>query len=370
MANKVEGTKEIKHPRTPRKTKNIEDKPTVQVIKRESAQQQEENLGISKYAQEYLERKEIKRRKAKTFWIITGIVTFVFFAVPIVLHSALGPDAWILQFTIWNVFFPTETTYDVPTVVIILFRIFYTAFLFYLGIKAAYLVTKLASLKANNRGKTILSIVFSLTKYILIIVSFFTILSIAGVDVGVILAGAGVFGLILGFGMQSLVADMLAGLFIVAENSFEVGDIIFFRDLRGEVKHIGIRTTKILAIDGNIHVINNSELRVVTNMTQHRSVAICDITIGYEENLEKVEKIINDNLLSIAYKYDIITEGPDYLGVAEFNASGMVLRIKAKCYEANRMKLTRALNREMKLLLDKHKIKIGVPQVALRKETK
>jgi len=351
---------EVKHKKTV-------EKPTVQVIKKADLNEEcVESARMSRHAQEYLDKKAKKRKRKIVFWAITAVVLTILIIIPLILWATLESDAWIMQFTFWNIISPREAD-NLPYIVVILLRIFYTVFFFYLGIKGAYIITRILSIKANNRIKTIVAIIFSFTKYVLIIVCFFTVLGIAGVNVAMLLTGAGVLGLIIGFGAQSLVSDILSGLFIVFENTFEVGDIILFNDMRGEVIHIGIRTTKILAVDGNVHVINNSELRIVTNMTQHRSVALCDVTISFDENLERVEKIIKDSLTEIAYRHEIITEGPDYLGVAEFNASGMTLRIIAKCNEADRMRLTRTLNKEFKLLFDKHNIKIAVPGIVIKK---
>jgi len=249
-------------------------------------------------------------------------------------------------------------------------RVLSTLFLIFVVIKLLWLLIKLLSLRASNRRRTILALIYSFIKYTGIIVGFFALLGMVMQDAGTMLAGAGVLAIVIGFGMQSMLADIIAGLFIIFENTFEVGDIVTFDSFRGEVVYIGIRTTKFKGIDGNIHVVNNSEMRRLVNMTQHDSVAICDVTIEYSENLEKVEKLIEAHLPTLPSKIEQIIGQPLYLGVVEFNQSGITLRLKADCLEANRLTLTRALNREMKILFDKHKITFAVPHVKVEQKGK
>ena len=122
------------------------------------------------------------------------------------------------------------------------------------------------------------------------------ILKTLGVDTTAILAGIGILGLIVGLGAQPLIADIIAGLFIVFENVFEVGDIIVVDGFRGTVDDIGIRTTKIEDVGGNIKVINNADIKTLVNMTQALSVANCEMSIEYGESLERVEAILAEAL--------------------------------------------------------------------------
>ena len=315
---------------------------------------------------DYRAEKAAKKRKGRIiYWSVVGVLIVLFFTAGTISSAIFSEEARITEIL-------SQSSLDVSNIgnffsdnIDSFIRALSTLFLVFLIIKFCWIVIRLASLRASNRRKTILALLYSFIKYTGIVVMFFVFLGIV-MDVGTTLAGLGVMAIVIGFGAQSLLADIIAGLFIVFENAFEVGDIITFNGIRGEVTYIGIRTTKIKGVDGNVFVINNSELRQLVNMTQHRSVAVCDLTISYDENLEKVEALLESFLPTLMDKHEAIKEEPSYLGPAEFNQSGVVLRIIAEVDEADRMRLTRALNREFKLLFDKHKIKLSVPHVQVK----
>lgn len=216
-----------------------------------------------------------------------------------------------------------------------------------------------------KKGGAIIQISCSLIKYMAVIVMLFYILQTLGVDTTALLTGIGILGLIVGLGAQPLIADIIAGMFIVFEHIFEVGDIIVVGDFRGTVKEIGIRTTRIEDTGGNIKIINNADIKTLINMTNQLSLAYCDMSIEYGESLEKVEAILKDNLDKIKENIPEIVEGPYYKGVAELSDSAVVLRFIAKCEEGERFQVERDLNRQFKLLFDKHGINIPFPQVVV-----
>mgnify|MGYP003571306235 CR=1 FL=1 len=220
-----------------------------------------------------------------------------------------------------------------------------------------------------TKGRALMDILSSLIKYVSIIVLIFFILKTAGVDTTSILAGIGIMGLVVGLGAQPLIADILAGLFIIFENVFEVGDIIVADGFRGTVKEIGIRTTKIIDTGGNIKIMNNADLKSIVNMTNQLSLAICDIGIEYGESLERVEAILKDNLDAIKEAIPDIKEGPFYKGVAELADSAVVIRFVAQCDEGTRYQVERDMNRQFKLLFDKNNINIPFPQIVLNQPT-
>ncbi len=223
--------------------------------------------------------------------------------------------------------------------------------------------------KPLKKGKAIVDILCSLIKYAAIIVLLFLILKTVGVDTTAILAGIGILGLIVGLGAQPLIADIIAGLFIVFEKVFDVGDIIVVDGFRGTVKEIGIRTTQIVDIGGNIKIINNSDLKTVINMTNQLSLAICDLSIEYGESLERVEAILKENLPAVKEAIPDIKEGPFYRGVSELGDSAVVIRFVANCEEGARYQVERDMNRQFKLIFDKNNINIPFPQIVLNQPT-
>ena len=216
-----------------------------------------------------------------------------------------------------------------------------------------------------KKGKAIVELLCSLIKYAAVIVLLFFVLKTLGVDTTTILAGIGILGLVVGLGAQPLIADIIAGLFIVFEKVFDVGDIIVADGFRGTVKEIGIRTTQLIDTGGNIKIINNADLKSVVNMTNQLSLAICDIGIEYGESLERVEAILKDNFPAIRDAIPDIKEGPFYKGVAELGDSAVIIRFVAKCNEDARYQVERDLNRQFKLLFDKNNINIPFPQIVL-----
>ncbi len=221
--------------------------------------------------------------------------------------------------------------------------------------------------KPLKKGRAIVDMFCSLIKYAAVIVLLFFVLKTLGVDTTAILAGIGILGLVVGLGAQPLIADILAGLFIVFEKVFDVGDIIVVNGFRGTVKEIGIRTTQIVDAGGNIKIINNAKLQEVINMTNQLSLAICDIGIEYGESLERVEAILKENLPNIKEAIPDIIDGPFYKGVAELGDSAVVIRFVANCDEGAKYQVERDMNRQFKLLFDKNDINIPFPQVVVNK---
>ena len=218
-----------------------------------------------------------------------------------------------------------------------------------------------------KKGRAIVDMFCSLIKYAAVIVLLFFVLKTLGVDTTAILAGIGILGLVVGLGAQPLIADILAGLFIVFEKVFDVGDIIVVNGFRGTVKEIGIRTTQIVDAGGNVKIINNAKLQEVINMTDQLSLAICDIGIEYGESLERVEAILKEKLPKVKEAIPDIIDGPFYKGVAELGDSAVVIRFVANCDEGSKYQVERDMNRQFKLLFDENNINIPFPQVVVNK---
>lgn len=223
----------------------------------------------------------------------------------------------------------------------------------------------LLSFAKTSRSITVIKLINNLIRWVVIIVAALITLSAWGVNVTALVASAGVLTLVIGLGAQSLVADIVAGVFIVCEGEFLVGDIVIIDGCRGTVQEIGIRTTKIVDAGGNVKIINNSEIKSVINQTQQLSLAQCTVGIEYSESLERVEKIINAELPAMAQRIEGIAEGPFYKGVSELAESSVNLFFTARCKEDSLYQVQRDLNREIKLLFDKNNINIPFPQVVV-----
>ena len=166
-----------------------------------------------------------------------------------------------------------------------------------------------------------------------------------------------------------MIADIIAGIFIVFEGSYQVGDIIVVGDWRGTVDEIGIRTTKIIDAGGNVKIINNSEISSVINQTKELSLAKAKISIEYGESIEKVELVIKNNIERIKNNIPEIIDGPYYKGVDALSDSSVDLLFFAKCKEEDIYSVQRAMNRELKLIFDENNINIPFPQITLNQPT-
>lgn len=200
----------------------------------------------------------------------------------------------------------------------------------------------------SHRARTILTLLNSLLRYAAALVILCWGLSILGVDVSVIVASVGVVALVVGFGVESLIADVVTGTFILFENQYNVGDIVEVGGFRGTVKDIGIRTTAIEDAGGNVKIINNSEMKNILNRSDHASRAVCDIDIPYETDLEALEERI-PALLEEIYRQNagILKSVPAYLGVEKLGASSVVLRFVAEVAEKDLFTAGRVLNRSL-----------------------
>ena len=234
-----------------------------------------------------------------------------------------------------------------------------------IGIILHYLgkVRKIGSQKTT----TIFILVVNFLKWVVVIGAIFMILSACGLRSEFSAAGAGIVALIIGLGSQSLVADILAGIFIVFEGDYQVGDIVILDGWRGEIQAIGVRTTKLIDAGGNIKIVNNSDIRSIINQTKELSIAKCYVSTKYEDRIENIEAVIADNIESIGKKIPAIVEGPFYKGVAELGANSVDLLFVAKCKEEDIYQVQRDLNREIKILFDDNNIGIPFPQIVVHK---
>lgn len=223
----------------------------------------------------------------------------------------------------------------------------------------------------TNKGKSALSLLNSAISYITAFVCFFWCLSALGINLTAILASVGIVALIIGFGAQSLVEDLVTGIFLVFEDQFNVGDIIEVGGFRGVVDSIGIRTTAIRDMGGNIKIINNSDLRNILNRSTALSFATTVVSVSYSTDLEVVEPKIKEYIPTLKSKYpELFIEEPTYLGVQELGDSGVLLKFGARVNEKDIYKAPRILNREIKVFFDKAGIEIPFPQVVVHNSEK
>ncbi|MEG1109015.1 MAG: mechanosensitive ion channel family protein [Oscillospiraceae bacterium] len=227
------------------------------------------------------------------------------------------------------------------------------------------LLSKTWKLK-NRHAETIKGLICNCIRYAVVIFGLVYGLSILGVNMVAVITSLGIVGLVVGFGAQSLIEDVITGLFIIFEGQFHVGDIITIDNFRGTVTAIGIRTTNLMDAGGNIKIINNSDIRTLTNLSEVESYAVAEIGISYSASLESAEKAIFEQLSEMPKLYPtVFKSAPEYSGVQDLAASSVVLRVVAKVEEANVYAARRLINRELKLCLDRANIEIPFPQMVV-----
>ena len=201
-----------------------------------------------------------------------------------------------------------------------------------------------------HRSRTILSITVSLLKYVAAIVILCWGLAILGVDITAIVASVGILTLVVGFGAESLIADVITGTFMLFENQYNVGDIVEVNGFRGTVKEIGIRTTSIMDTGKNVKIVNNSDMRNILNRSDNASIAASSIDIPYSTDLEKLESKIPALMQEIYERHrDVMLSVPRYLGVQELGASGITLKFIVEIEEGNIFSVPRILNHDLLL---------------------
>lgn len=145
-----------------------------------------------------------------------------------------------------------------------------------------------------------------------------------------VIAAAGVGGIALGFGAQSLIKDTISGFFIILEDQFSVGDLITIDTLTGTVENMELRITRLKNANGDTYIIPNGEIKKVINHTRDNKLVIVDIPVAYSSNLEKVNEIAQNVCQQVKQEFTVLTEEPSVLGITEFGSRNMNLRITAK----------------------------------------
>ena len=194
--------------------------------------------------------------------------------------------------------------------------------------------------------------------------AFLIILKEIGVDIGPILAGVGVAGLAIGFGAQSLVKDLLAGVFVLVENQYHVGDVIRASGVSGLVERITLRATTLRDLDGRVHVIPNGAFDVVTNMTKQYSRCVLDIGVAYKEDVDEVMAVLQElgDEMAADPKYSTVITAPlEVLGVEDFGDSSVVIRMRFTTIPMQQWMVAREFRRRVKKTFDAKGIEIPFP---------
>lgn len=225
-----------------------------------------------------------------------------------------------------------------------------------------------AKASRSARVRTLLPMLRTALLITILIIVAFIILTEIGVNVAPLIAGAGVIGIAIGFGSQTLVRDVITGIFLLFEDAVAVGDVVQVGGLSGVVEQLSIRSIKLRAQDGSLHLIPFSAVTTVTNMTRDFAFAVIDVSIGYGEDTDRVTEVLKQ--IAVEIREDVkwrpvIRDDLDILGVERLGDSGVIIRIRLKTDPSQRWGVARELNRRIKKRFDELGIEIPYPHQKL-----
>ncbi len=294
-----------------------------------------------------------KSKKQKTTFIITQLLTILSIVALFLLafcRQIFGNDVGdaILGEGVLNGFTAIGKgfVYSSSKLIITFVTIFLT-------IVITYILSFVVRLCTRNGKKalTVGSLIRSLIKYIAVLVALSIILAVWGVDVSSIVAGLGVLTLIIGLGCQSLIQDVISGLFMVFDDYFDVGDMVIVDGFRGYVSQIGLRSIKIDDRLGNIKSINNSSITTCVNLSREDNTVAIEIEAAYDEDPRRVEALLIRELPKLKDKIPQAIVPPTYLGMSNYGDSGINYKVYATCKAPYRFQLERDMKREVYLIL-------------------
>ena len=213
----------------------------------------------------------------------------------------------------------------------------------------------------ERKANTLNAVIQNLIKYIVYFAAVLMILAELGVNTASLIAAAGVGGVAVGFGAQSLVKDIISGFFILFEDQYAVGDYVQIGDSMGTVVELGLRTTKIKAYTGEVNIIPNGEINRVTNYSRSNHLAMVDMGIAYETDIEKAIQVMTDVAGEYAAENDNIVAPPEVIGVMSFDASSITLRAIMWTAPMQHWGIEREMRKRYKAAFEQHGIEIPFP---------
>ncbi len=219
-----------------------------------------------------------------------------------------------------------------------------------------------------KRTETLKSTIKSLVNIVLFSIAMVIILGQLGIAIGPILAAAGVLGLAVGFGAQSLVRDVINGFFILLDDQIRVGDVVQIAGKGGLVEKVTLRLVVLRDLAGNVHFVRNGSIDVVTNMTKDYSRYVFDIGVAYREDVDEVISVIrsvDEELRGDPAFGESILEPIEILGLDEFADSAIIIKARTKTMPIKQWEIGREFNRRLKRAFDQRGIEIPFPHVTL-----
>ena len=216
----------------------------------------------------------------------------------------------------------------------------------------------------EKRENTLIKISQNFFSILVWVVAIIAIMSEFGIPIAPLITGAGILGVAVGFGSQSLVKDVITGLFIIAENQYRIGDYICIGDYCGTVEDMTLRITKLRHRNGTIHYVPNSQIKIASNKSKDYSKVDFKIGVGYNTNIDKLEKIINkvgQELAAEPAYSKFIIDAPKFLRIDDFGDYSINVHINGKVLPKKQYIVTGEMRRRIKKLFEQHGIEIPYP---------
>ncbi len=218
--------------------------------------------------------------------------------------------------------------------------------------------TKKLSVKNRKRIKTSLLVINNCIKYIIFLITILIILSSVGIDVSKIFAGLGIIAAVLTLAFQDLAKDFIAGISIILENQFEIGDNVSINGFRGEVINMGLKTTRIKNYNGSVKIISNHSINEIINYSLNPSLAEVDILIDYQNDLDKVDKVITKTLATIDETYKNLKGKSELWGIDKISETALLYKIVVKTLPNQNFDVERKMRKDIQKALLKANIKL------------
>ncbi len=263
-----------------------------------------------------------------------------------------------------------------PSIVILLILLFVTLKILYMSIGKLNKIlinraTKSESLdtqEASKRINTLLNILKGIGKILIWAIFLMIVLKKFNIDIGPILAGAGILGLAVGFGAQELVRDIISGFFILLENQLRAGDVAIINNTGGLVEKIELRTITLRDFSGVVHVIQNGKIDSLANMTKEWSAIVFDIGVAYKEDVDEVIKVmqeVGEKMVKDPEYKEKIKEPLEIFGLDKFDDSAIVIKARLKTNPGDQWALGREYRRRLKKAFDEKDIEIPFPHTTV-----
>jgi small conductance mechanosensitive channel len=217
----------------------------------------------------------------------------------------------------------------------------------------------------KKREDTLIKIFDTIVKVVVWAVAAIMVVSEFGVEIGPMIAAAGIIGVAVGFGGQYLIRDLISGLFVILENQYRIGDVVKTGDIAGTVEDITLRILVLRDLDGTVHHIPHGEITKLSNLSKEFARVNIDLGVAYDTDLEKLIKVINDvgqELASDSEWKDLIIDAPKFIRVNEFADSAIVVKILGDTKPLQQWAVAGELRKRLKIVFDKEGIEIPFPQ--------